>query len=160
MVMGQRIRPVGRRGVTWGATVMAGAALAGSTLMTAPARASTPDCARRNAQRTPGALPLAPAGVYCFGVNVSGRQVQDTYGKYYFTGISLHPALYGEREVVRFYDRKNADYAAFREPPYRGWRFGRQNWTTDISGSVRPGRVCGSLRAAGRVLATVCEAVP
>jgi hypothetical protein len=96
------------------------------------------------------------AGVYCFGIDGSGRRVNDTYGNYNFVGLSLHPALYNEREVVRLYNKKNVNYATFLEPAYRAWRFGNQNWTTDIHGTVRPGRVCGSLQGDGKVLATVC----
>jgi hypothetical protein len=41
--------------------------------------------------------------------------VYDTCGKYYFTSLTLHAALYHEREVIRFYSRKNANYATFWE---------------------------------------------
>lgn len=134
-----------------------GTALLGTTLATAPAQASAYDCASWSASKAPAA---GPFGDYCFGFDGSGQQVTDTYGKYYFTSITLHAALYHEREVVRFYDNKNANYATFWESAFPGWRYGNVNWTTDIHGTVRPGRLCGSLRANGRVLATVCEALP
>jgi hypothetical protein len=68
--------------------------------------------------------------------------------------------LYHEREVVRFYDKKNANYATFMEPAYPGWRYGNANWTTNIHGTVRSGRACGSLRGNGKVLTTVCVPIP
>ena len=43
---------------------------------------------------------------------------------------------------------------------YTGWRYGNANWTTGIHGTVPSGRVCGSLRGNGKVLATVCEPIP
>jgi hypothetical protein len=86
--------------------------------------------------------------------------VYGTYGKYYFTSLTLHAALYHEREVIRFYNWKNANYATFWEPAYTGWRYGNANWTTGFHGTVPSGRVCGSLRGNGKVLATVCEPIP
>jgi hypothetical protein len=132
---------------------MTGAALLGTTLIAAgPAQASTGDgCANWTSPK--------PPGVYCFGIDGSGRKVSGTYGNYYFVGFSFHPALYNQREVVRFYNKKNVNYETFLEPAYRGWRFGGQNWTTNIHGTVRPGRVCGSLQGDGKVLATVCVAI-
>jgi len=87
------------------------------------------------------------------------RQLRGTYGSYHFVGLSFHPALYNEREVVRFYNKKNVNYQTFLEPANRGWRFGSQNWKTDIHGAVRPGRVGGSLQGDGKVLATVCVGI-
>ncbi len=152
--MRRRVRIAGRRRAAL-AAAMTGAALLGTTLLAAtPAQASSYDCVRWNPPTT-----AAPAGVYCFGVDVSGRQVSDTYGNYYFTGISFHPALYHEQEVVRFYGKKNANYYTFTGPAHPGWRFGNQSWTTPIHGLVRPGRVCGSLRAGGKAIATICDAL-
>jgi hypothetical protein len=140
---------------------MAGAALLGTTLLAAaPARASSADCASWGPGKGIAIGATVPSGVYCFGVNSSGHQVYDTYGRYYFTSLTLHAALYHEREVIRFYNRKNANYATSREPAYTGWRYGNANWTTGIHGTVPSGRVCGSLRGNGKVLATVCEAIP
>jgi hypothetical protein len=152
----QRFRWCGAR---WRGTALAaaatavGAALLGTALIAAaPAQASGSGCANWTSPK--------PSGVYCFGVDGSGRQVSSTYGNYYFVGFTLHPALYDEREVVRFYDKKNVNYATFLEPAYPNWRFGNQNWTTDIHGTVRPGRACGSLQGDGKVLAIACQAIP
>ncbi len=148
--MKQRFRSSGRWRAAWATAAMTGAALLGTPLIAASsAQASTDsNCVSWTAPK--------PPGVYCFGIDGSGRQVSDTYGNYYFVGLSFHPALFNEREVVRLYSKKNVNYATFLEPAYRGWRFGNQNWTTDIHGAVRPGRVCGSLQGDGKVLATVC----
>ena len=43
---------------------------------------------------------------------------------------------------------------------YTGWRYGNANWTTGVHGPVPSGRVCGSLRGNGKVLATICEPIP
>jgi hypothetical protein len=151
-VIRQRFRSSGRRRAALATTAMTGVALLGTPLIAASsAQASTSNCANWSAPK--------PPGVYCFGIDGSGRKVSDTYGNYYFVGFSLHPALYNEREVVRLYNKKNVNYATFLEPAYRGWRFGNQNWTTDIHGTVRPGRVCGSLQGDGKVLATVCVGI-
>jgi hypothetical protein len=154
-LLGQRFRSSGRRRAALAAAAMTGAALLGTTLIAAgPAQASTGNgngCANWTAPK--------PPGVYCFGIDGSGRRVSGTYGNYYFVGFSFHPALYNDREVVRFYNKKNVNYETFLEPAYRGWRFGNQNWTTDIHGTVRPGRVCGSLQGDGKVLATVCVGI-
>ena len=131
---------------------MTGAALLGTTLLAAAparARASSADCASWGPGKGIAIGATVPSGVYCFGANSSGHQVYGTYGKYYFTSLTLHAALYHEREVIRFYNRKNANYATFWEPAYTGWRSGNADWTTGIHGTVPSGRVCGSLRGNG-----------
>jgi len=158
-VIGQWFRSAGRRRAAL-ATAMTVAALLGTNLLAATsAQADSSDCASWGPQRGIAIGTTVPSGVYCFGVDGSGHQVSDTYGKYYFTSITLHAALYHEREVVRFYDKKKANYATFMEPAYSGWRYGNANWTTNIHGTVRSGRVCGSLRGNGKVLATICESL-
>jgi hypothetical protein len=159
-VIGQRFRPArGRRAAL--AAAITGAALLGTNLLAAaPARADSGDCRPWGPGKGIAIGTTVPSGVYCFAVNVSGHQVLNTYGKYYFTSITLHAALYHEREVVRFYDKKNANYFTFWGPAYPGWRYGNVSWSTGIHGAVRPGRVCGSLRGNGKVLATVCEPLP
>jgi hypothetical protein len=119
-VIRERFYSSGRRRAALTTAAMTGAALLGTPLIAASsAQASTNNCANWTAPK--------PPGVYCFGINGSGRQVSGTYGNYYFVGLSFHPALYNEREVVRLYNKKNVNYAAFLEPAYRGWRFGTQN---------------------------------
>jgi hypothetical protein len=119
-----------------------GAALLGTNLLAATsARADSSDCAGWGPQQGIAIGATIPSGVYCFGVDGSGHQVLDTYGKYYFTSITLHAALYHEREVVRFYDKKNANYATFMEPAYPGWRYG--NVTMEHCRGCRPPPGCG-----------------
>jgi hypothetical protein len=89
------------------------------------AQASTNDCVNWASPK--------PPGVYCFGIDGSGRQVSGTYGNYYFVGLSLHPALYNEREVVRFYNKKNVNYqTSWSRPTEAGdseTRTGRRTFT-------------------------------
>jgi hypothetical protein len=152
-VIRHRFRSSDRRRAALTTAAITGAALLGTTVVAASsAQASTDsNCVTWTK--------VKPPGVYCFGIDGSGRQVSGTFGNYYFVGLSFHPALYNEREVIRFYNKKNVNYQTFLEPAYRGWRFGSQNWTTDIHGAVRPGRVCGSLQGDGKVLATVCVGI-
>jgi hypothetical protein len=136
-VIGQRFRSVSRRQAAL-ALATAGAALLGTALLGTALLAATParadsDCAGWGPQKGIAIGATAPSGVYCFGVDGSGHQVSDTYGKYYFTSITLHAALYHEREVVRFYDKKKANYALSWSRPTRAGdtatRTGRRTFT-------------------------------
>ncbi len=139
---------------------MAGAALIGTSVVAAaPAQASAYGCTRWGALKVPGVGVVVPLGVYCFGVNGSGTTIHFTDGNYYFLGESLRPALYNEREVVRFYDNRGVNYSTIWEATHVGWRYGNQSWQTTIHGTARPGRVCGSLLTSGAVMATVCQGI-
>lgn len=159
-MIAQRLCSAIRRHLALAASAMTVAAVLGTALIAAsPAQASAYGCTRWGALKVPGVGVVVPLGVYCFGVNGSGTQVNYTDGNYYFLGGSLHPALYNEREVVRFYDNSNNNYATFWEPTHLGWRYGNQSWTTNIHGNAEPGRVCGSLVTNGAVMATACEGI-
>lgn len=93
------------------------------------------------------------AGQYCFGVNGSGRHITRTTGSY------NTPVLYNWYEQVQLYDAYGNRYGNFHTRLHTGRYFGSEFWSTNIHGTAKPGRICGTLWSSGDQVATACESI-
>ncbi len=94
-----------------------------------------------------------PLGSYCFSVNGSGLNINNT--------LSSYEAGWVENlsERVDAIDTSGNTYASWWTYRGNGTLYGTHAWTSGIHGSARPGSLCGHLFSNGIQIAAVCNGI-
>ena len=93
-----------------------------------------------------------PGGLYCFGVYGSGLTITGT------DSSAQTVRIYNESEIIRVYDGNGSLRSTVTTISRTGATYGQQSWSTGYRPTIyNGGKICGSLRSSGTVIATVCH---